>query len=91
MKPMECVKTGCHLYSREYQCSFRGDLYSFGEGYVLKAVHRANEPLQDKLHAIASKMHFWQCGDWYIVFVTQMEMFSYNGQDMKLMEEDGLT
>ena len=80
------MKTGCHLYSREYQESFVGDLYSFGEGFILKAMHRAHHPLRPKLNAIAARMHFWQCGDWYIVMVTEMEMYDYAGQEMAALE-----
>lgn len=31
MAQMQCVKTGCHLYSSEYGMYFRGDLYYKGD------------------------------------------------------------
>lgn len=93
---MQCIKTGCHLYTREYQCSFLGDLYHIGDPsqnqnkgtYILKCLgsgSRSYEPIRPTLNCVVSDtFHFWQCGDWYICIFegVGLEMYNYEGQEL---------
>lgn len=67
MATMQCIKTGCHLYSKEYGMYFSGDLYYKGPAfaastsitdaprvYVLGFNAEAWEPLRSRIHCAVS-------------------------------------
>ena len=96
-KSMQCVKTGCHLYSQEYQKSYYGDLFTVGDPssagmiYVLKYVLEQYSPIKERLHAIATLIVEDYRGvsglNKGLLIITDMEMFDYEGQPLTRIKE----
>lgn len=57
---MQCTKTGCHVYLKEYGEYVYGDAHMVGNVLVLRIVQRSfSGPLADRLHYEVGQAEGW--------------------------------
>lgn len=81
---MQCERTGCYAYLKEYGCFIRGDLYIIEGVFILKFTEasRSWKPEQDRCQLVICKVEAeWKLSPWPVIIAKaeQCEYLGYEG------------